>query len=118
LSSAWRFLLPQLGPLQETLDFLLDLFGDFLRTSVPLTVVEAGGAFFVESVEPFVDHWAGDIVNVGDLRSRISSTAQKNNVGADCDSTNLLAFHPPQFLKLLIVRLANGSVGHGARKVP
>jgi len=62
-------------PFQETLDFLLDLVGDLLRASAPLSVVEAGRAFFVEPVEPFVDHRAGNVVDLRDLRSRVSSTA-------------------------------------------
>jgi len=72
-------------------------------------VVKVGGAFFVKPVEPFVDHWTSDVVNSSDFRSRIYPSAQKNDAGADCDSTNLLARHPPQLCKFLIVRLANSS---------
>jgi len=41
-------------PFQETLDFLLDLVGDFRRASVPPTVVEARGPFFVEPVTSWI----------------------------------------------------------------
>ncbi len=79
---------------QKTLDFLFDLLGDLRRASVSLSVIESRRPFLVEPVEPFIDHWAGHVVNLRDLRSRVSSIAQENDVSADRYPADFLAPRP------------------------
>ncbi len=62
-------------PLYEPLNFLLDLLVDFWRTALPIPIIESGGSLFVEPIHPLLCLRPSDIVNLGNLGSRIATAA-------------------------------------------
>lgn len=62
-------------PLYEPLNFLLDLLVDFWGTTLAVSIVQTGRSFLIETIHPLINHRAGDVVNLGNLGSRIATAA-------------------------------------------
>lgn len=73
--------------------------------------------FLVEPIGPLLRHRFRHVVDRRDLRSRMSSGAEQNDVCADRYPADFLAFRALPFRKLLVGGFA-GSAGHRAGKVP
>lgn len=109
-------------PFQEGLDFLLDLLGNFLRASLSLSVVEAGGTFLVEPIHPFVHHRSGHVVNLCNFWGRVAPTTQQSRLLSKMmwarTDTRPTSWRPVplQLIALFVGRLADGSVRHSGGK--
>ena len=106
--------LPLLGRIsfQEPLDLFPCLFAELARTPFALSVIQAGGTFLIEAVDPLVDGRMRDRVQVRNLRGRTPSIGKQNHVGAHRHPADFLTFHAVEFLKLFIGGLASGSMRH------